>query len=88
MYKRQTLRRLPKNPSRTTTEAGETGRSVREREQARSGEMAALETEEAGTLIKTIRKIIRITAAVPIILKVIEVTVDSVQIARRNLKAD
>ena len=50
--------------------------------------MAALETEEAGTLIKTIRKIIRITAAVPIILKVIEVTVDSVQIARRNLTAD
>ena len=67
---------------------GETVRDARVTDQARIGETTVPETEEADPLIKTIRKIIRITAAMPIILKVIEVTVDSVQIARRNLKAD
>lgn len=67
---------------------GETVRDVRERDRDRSAEITVPVTEEAGPLIKTIRKIIRITAALPIILKVIEVTVDSVQIARRNLRED
>lgn len=46
------------------------------------------ENGEVETLIKTVRKIIRITALIPIIIKVIEITVDSIQIARRNLKED
>ena len=46
------------------------------------------ENGEVETLIKTARKIIRITALIPIIIKVIEITVDSIQIARRNLKED
>ena len=44
------------------------------------------ENGEVETLIKTARKIIRITALIPIIIKVIEITVDSIQIARKNLK--
>ena len=46
------------------------------------------ENVEENPVKKIIRRIIRITGMAPIILKVIEVAVDSIQIARKNLKAN
>ena len=46
------------------------------------------ENVEENPVKKIIRRIIRIIGLAPIILKVIEVAVDSIQIARKNLKAN
>ena len=46
------------------------------------------QTVEENQVRKTIKRIIRIIGLIPILIKAKEVTVDSIQIARRNLKAD
>ena len=46
------------------------------------------ENVEENPVKKIIRRIFRIIGLAPIILKVIEVAVDSIQIARKNLKAN
>ncbi len=55
---------------------------------ARKMETAHRESVEEGQIMKRIRRIIKITAKIPIIRKAIAVTVDSIRIARRNLKAN
>ena len=62
--------------------------TVRSRTETAAVTTASREKREAGVLIKTIRKITRIIDKIPILLKVIEVAVDSIRIARKNLKAN
>ena len=71
------------------TGTGKEGRRAQGAKAARrqAGMKAAhREKGEEGLLKRAIRKISRIIGLIPIILKVIEVAVDSIQIARRNLK--